>query len=254
VEHLVCTRCGQHTENESQCRICKRNRRKIIFLWLIPLVIIMITSVATASYVFYEEKMIEPHVNQLRNNAELFVFEQRFVEAEIELKKARTFRPNDSKIIYELTNIQYAKYVQEKLNQTILLMNVRKLQEANETLNEAKFHLQQVDSEQIYVILQREIDNVSVQLVIEHLLLEVEEADTFNDFGIILSKLASLKVTEAEKAVKVVKRKMVTFAIAEAEKAIANADKEKAIEIIEYALLFDTMNERLNAFKVEKLH
>ncbi|EGD50572.1 hypothetical protein TheetDRAFT_2627 [Thermoanaerobacter ethanolicus JW 200] len=215
--------------------------------WLIPFSFAVIIVFALVVYVFYEIG-IDKRVEEMRIKAEEMALEGNFDAALNLVKSGLALRPNHKVLQQDLTLINFGKTLYQKLETAKKDADDKEFDKALETVSTVEKELENRNGE-YFDMLRKLVNKYKGEIEVKQIYYLVADKNTIDELADALSRLAYIDNPEAKKVDKLIREKIVNIAYSTANEMLKDKQYNKALEVIEKALQYDSSNDKLISFK-----
>ncbi|WP_169085955.1 FxLYD domain-containing protein [Paenibacillus sp. PL91] len=225
----------------------RRNTKRTIWAWLMPIMLAIVTAGSLFSYFLYQSGMND-RVVQLHAKAKEEALAGKYAEAQALLKEALTVRPGFAAAKKDAEVVEHVAALSQSLAIVGKKLEEQKQTEAEELLEPLKSELKG-HTEPIYAKVKEQLGEYKVQLELMKLTEELADLNTVDELAAKLNVANHLEGEEASAVQEQILAKIVDISCTEAEAFLKTKQYSDALEVTERALEFAKDNEQLAALE-----
>ncbi|MGF7045847.1 tetratricopeptide (TPR) repeat protein [Paenibacillus sp. DS2015] len=231
-------------ETSVNTQVRKKSR---IFVWLIPLLLLIAVGLALIFYSKYEAKINE-QVQALHENAETEALAGRYKVAMELLDSAAAKRPSYQALGQDRSILVEAEELQVQLAEAVDELKTQKLKESGASMNKIAKILEKRD-ESLFASIKKELAENQVKLTVMTVKSELDQLDTVEELSEKLDSVAKLEGPEVAEVKTLIMNKLVEISYTVAEKMLKSKDYVGALQAVDKGLSFEEDNNKLSTYK-----
>ncbi len=224
----------------------RSKKKKILTIWLLPLLSTLVITIGLISYYYYETSINEQIV-YLNKQIESNISAGEYEKAEKRITEALQLR--DVELLYEyLDAVLLAQNYEQELLEIDELIQMNKVIQASYQIKNLKDHMQGTNYLSLLQPIQQQMEKTEITLTVAEAKIELNELETVEELAQKLSSLSSLNDEEANKIKQQILNKIVQLSYEKAEMHLQKHEFSNALYALETGLQYAINDEKLLSF------